>query len=88
MGINRGPSLGYAVMLAQGWDPVDALDTIRRARPQAYVAYAEDALRWHHTRTGASAETRADDQARLAAWRRANALDLERVIRLKREQGY
>ena len=27
MGINRGPSLGYAVLLAQGWDPVEALDT-------------------------------------------------------------
>jgi protein-tyrosine phosphatase len=88
MGINRGPSLGYAVMLAQGWDPVEALDTIRRARPQAYVAYAEDALRWHHARTGAAAEQRADDEARVARWRHENHLDLESVIRLKREQGY
>jgi predicted protein tyrosine phosphatase len=23
MGINRGPSLGFAILLAQGWDPVD-----------------------------------------------------------------
>ena len=29
MGINRGPSLGFAVLLAQGWDPVEALDRIR-----------------------------------------------------------
>lgn len=88
MGINRGPSLGYAVMLAQGWDPVEALDTIRRVRPQAYVAYAEDALRWHHARTGASASQRDDDAARVATWRRDNRMDLESVIRLKRQQGY
>jgi len=88
MGINRGPSLGYAVMLAQGWDPIEAIDTIRRARPEAFVAYAEDALRWHHVRTGASAEQRADDAARLDRWRRDNRVDLESVIRLKRQQGY
>lgn len=87
MGINRGPSLGYAVLLAQGWDPVQALDTIRRARPQAYVAYAEDALCWHHARTGAPADRRAEDEARVARWRRDNHLDLESVIRLTRQQG-
>jgi dual specificity phosphatase 3 len=88
MGINRGPSLGYAVMLAQGWDPVEALDAIRRARPQAYVAYAEQALQWHHVRAGSSVEQHAADQARLKRWRAAHALDLESVIRLKRQQGY
>jgi protein-tyrosine phosphatase len=88
MGINRGPSLGYAVMLAQGWDPVDALDAIRRVRPQAFVAYAEQAVRWHHARTGGTLEQHAADQARLKEWRRTHALDLESVIRLKREQGY
>ncbi len=87
MGINRGPSLGFAVLLAQGWDPVEALDAIRRARPQAYVAYAEQALRWHHGRTTRSAERFARDQARVKRWREDNALDLERVIRLKRQQG-
>jgi dual specificity phosphatase 3 len=35
MGINRGPSAGYAVLLALGWDPVDALAAIRAARPIA-----------------------------------------------------
>ena len=33
MGINRGPSLAYAVLLALGTDPVEALDALRRARP-------------------------------------------------------
>ena len=37
MGINRGPSLGFAVLLAQGWDPVEAIAAIRAARPQANV---------------------------------------------------
>ena len=32
MGINRGPSLGFAILLHQGWDPVDALTAIRAAR--------------------------------------------------------
>ena len=29
MGVNRGPSLGFAVLLGQGLDPVEALDAIR-----------------------------------------------------------
>jgi dual specificity phosphatase 3 len=81
MGINRGPSAGYAVLLGLGWDPVDALDAIRGARPIAYVAYAEDALRWHHWKTGASPEGRRHDVARLVQWRDDNCLDIAKVIR-------
>jgi hypothetical protein len=51
MGINRGPSMGFAILLALGWDAREALDAIHAARPIAFVAYAEDALRWHHTKT-------------------------------------
>lgn len=83
MGINRGPSLGFAILLAQRWDAIDALDAIRRVRPIAFVAYAEDALRWHHHDRAALAE----DLERLHRWRRANDLDVESVIRLKRQQG-
>jgi dual specificity phosphatase 3 len=36
-GINRGPSLGFAVLLALDWDPVEAISAIRAARPQANV---------------------------------------------------
>ena len=39
MGINRGPSLGYAVLLHQGWDAVEAIAAIRQARPQANVCF-------------------------------------------------
>jgi dual specificity phosphatase 3 len=81
MGINRGPSAGYAVLLGLAWDPVDALDAIRSARPIAYVAYAEDALRWHHWKTVASPEGRRHDFDRVAQWRDDNCLDLAKVIR-------
>ena len=52
MGINRGPSVGFAVLLAQGWDPVEAITALRTARPCANVWYAADALTWHQQRTG------------------------------------
>ena len=65
MGVNRGPSLGFAVLLEQGWDPIEALDAIRTARPIAWVAYAEDALRWHHERVGVSEPEPEGDHVRL-----------------------
>lgn len=88
MGINRGPSLGFAVLLAQDWDPVTALDTIRAARPIAWVAYAEDALHWHHRRRGTSPDELQRDRDRLVRWRQQNELDLAAAIRLKRSQGW
>ncbi|MGH8991304.1 MAG: dual specificity protein phosphatase family protein [Acidimicrobiia bacterium] len=81
MGINRGPSLAYAVLLAQDIDPVDALDAIRAARPIAAVGYAEDALAWHHRRRGTDEFTRRADRRRLRAWRAADTLDVAATIR-------
>lgn len=81
MGINRGPSSAYALLLAQGWDAVDAIDAIRRARPIANVLYADDALAWHHRRAVATTDVRRSDRERLAAWRRSNPLDVGGVIR-------
>ena len=88
MGINRGPSLGFAVLLAQDWDPVEALDQIRSVRPIAWVAYAEDALRWHHGARGSSPDELERDRQRVVRWRQDNELDLAAVIRLKRTQGW
>jgi dual specificity phosphatase 3 len=85
MGINRGPSLGFAVLLSQGWDPVEAISAIRAARPQANVWYAADALDWWHARTGVDAETAEEQRAALAAWRDANQLDVVRMVREMRE---
>lgn len=87
MGINRGPSLGYAVLLAQGWDVVDAIAAIREARPIAHVAYAEDALRWHHERSETSLDEQRDDRERLFGWRQQHPVDLVRIIAERREQG-
>ena len=81
MGINRGPSLAYAVLLAEGWDPIKAIDAIRSARPIAAMGYAEDALAWHHRRTFASSATRASDRRRMSDWRAANEIDVVRIIR-------
>lgn len=84
MGINRGPSAGYAVLLRLGWDPVDALTAIRAARPIAGIAYAEDALAWHLARTHTPTAERRRIRARVAAWRDANPLDVVRIIRTQR----
>lgn len=81
MGINRGPSAGFAVLLDQDWDPVDALAAIRDARPIANVWYAEDAVEWHLARTGASHWERKATRARVAQWRSDNPLDVVRIIR-------
>lgn len=80
MGINRGPSAGFAVLLALGWDAVDALTAIRSARPIAHIWYAEDALAWHFERTGATSRDRRTTLARVHQWRRDNPLDVVRVI--------
>lgn len=87
MGINRGPSTGYAVLLALGWDPVEAIDAIRGARPIANVWYAESALRWHHDRVGASRAERREDRRRLREWRDQHPLDVVRLIAVQRAAG-
>ena len=86
MGINRGPSLGFAVLLSQGWDPVEAIAAIRAARPQANVWYAADALDWYQARTGVDAETAEQQRAALQAWRDENRLDVVRLVREANEQ--
>ena len=81
MGINRGPSAAYALLLSLGEDPVDAIDLIRTKRPIAAVGYAEDALDWWHRRTDQPAARRADDRQRLAHWRLDHPHDTVRIIR-------
>lgn len=80
MGINRGPSLAYAALLALGADPVEAIDLIRTCRPVANVWYAEDALRWWQIRAGLDQDESADQALRLARWREEHPLDVVRVI--------
>lgn len=86
MGINRGPSLGFAVLLAQGWDAVAAISAIRAVRPQANVWYAADALTWHHQRTGVAKRAAAKQHAELEEWRQSNPLDVVRIVRRARDE--
>jgi hypothetical protein len=61
----------------------EALDAIHAARPIAYVAYADDALRWHH---GDGTPELEEDLRRLEEWRRDTDLDMDSVIRSVRSQ--
>ena len=70
MGINRGPTMAYRILLELGSDPIDALDTIREARPIADIGYAADALDHYHRVHDASEDSRIHDRDRLEAWRR------------------
>ncbi len=75
MGVNRGPSMGFAAMLASGHDPLRALTTIRDRRPIAAVLYAEDAVTWWHRRRGADRRSLYDDVRAVRSWHRANPID-------------
>ncbi len=81
MGINRGPSGAYALLLAAGHDPVAAIELIRARRPIAGVSYAEDALLWWQRRNGTPEPDRVAQREALAGWRRANRMH---TIRLRR----
>jgi protein-tyrosine phosphatase len=70
MGINRGPSMAYRVLLELGWDATDALDAIRDARPIADIAYASDALDHYHRSHEIPQEQRTTDLDRFEAWQR------------------
>ncbi len=70
MGINRGPSMAYRILLELGWDPIDGLDAIRAARPIADIGYAGDALDHFHRDHDISEDSRIHDRDRFEAWQR------------------
>ena len=86
MGINRGPSMAFAILLAQGHDPVEALGAIRDARDIAAIAYAEDALDWWHRTSKASPDVVARQRSDVAAWFEAHPIDTVYTIRTVREE--
>jgi hypothetical protein len=81
MGVNRGPSALYSVMLVLGWNHLDALRAIRNARPIAGIIYAADAARWHATQQGMSADEVVAIGDDVDQWLDRNYLDLAYVIR-------
>jgi dual specificity phosphatase 3 len=86
MGINRGPSMAFAILLTTGMEPVTALTAIRRARPIAAISYAGDALDWWHRMTETPASVANRQRAEVAAWHRCNPIDTVRIIRTIRSQ--
>jgi dual specificity phosphatase 3 len=74
MGINRGPSMAFAILLATGKDPIAALNAIRRARPIAVIYYADDALDWWHRKAGTPLPVVRMRRAQMAAWHRRDPL--------------
>ena len=86
MGINRGPSMAFAILLATGMEPVAALTAIRAARPIAAISYADDALDWWHRMTQTPASAARRQRAEVTAWHRANPIDVIRIIRIIRDQ--
>lgn len=54
MGINRGPSMGAAILLDRGMAPVDVIKLILKNRPQAGIYYFMDAYDADVARRGAT----------------------------------
>ncbi|MFG6445302.1 dual specificity protein phosphatase family protein [Microbacterium sp. P07] len=73
-GINRGPTMAFAILLTQGWEVVDALSHITRARPIARIGYAEDAVKWWFGKIDASHEDGHAQIDRVRQWRVDNQL--------------
>jgi protein-tyrosine phosphatase len=81
MGINRGPSMAFAMMLADGWSPIEALDAIRVARPIAGIIYAEDALRSAHKSRQLTSEQESTEVSEVQSWFESNSIDIDTIIR-------
>jgi hypothetical protein len=87
MAVNRGPSMALRVLLEQGHDPLTALRAIRKARPIAAVAYAEDAVNHFHTTVGSSDTLRCSERRRVRRWLERNAIDTGWIIsRIRRAE--
>ncbi len=80
MGVNRGPSALYALLLTQGYGHLEALRLIRNARPIAGLIYAPDAVRWFGRRENLDPETIDQMHADVTSWLRRNDLDIPYVI--------
>ena len=85
MGVNRGPSMAFAMLLDQGWDVIDALNAIRNARPIAGIIYADSAIRAVCERHGRSESDIGEDLDRAATWFEENHIDIHTIIRRIRQ---
>ena len=74
MGINRAPSMMYAILLSQHIDCVAALGMIRGKRPIARILYASDALQWWAERTGIDTDEQLRQQVAALQWFKDNPI--------------
>ena len=81
MGVNRGPSMALAFLIDQGWDPLEALDAIREARPIAGIIYARDAVEATAPALEAKGHVIEDLQERIQQWFQHNRIDIATIIR-------
>ena len=72
--------MAFAILLALGWNPADALDAIRTARPIAGIIYADQALDWWHRVAGATTDRVASDFDDLNLWMHQNPVDVDWVV--------
>lgn len=80
MGVNRAPSMAFAVLLALGVDAVEALEAIRNSRPIAAALYAQDAVAWWHRHAGSPATATRADCRRVRTWMAAHPVDVYWII--------
>lgn len=80
MGVNRAPSLMFAILLATGHDPVEALTMIRQARPIAAILYALDALAWWHRASAAPLDVVMNQESAVRQWFDENPVDVSWII--------
>ncbi len=80
MGVNRAPSMAMAVLMALGSTAVDALDSIRSARPISAVLYADQAVDWFQRRIGASDDERQAAVESVRRWHETNPIDTRWII--------
>lgn len=85
MGINRGPSMAFAMLLDAGWSAAPALSAIRAARPIAAMSYAADALEAHFVRNSMPAPERRIERENLERWFQDHPIDEAAAIRRVRE---
>ena len=86
MGINRGPSVAYGILLSLGHGDIEAFDLVREKRPISAVLYAEDALSAHLNRIGVNDESyyqRLKDLGdhMAAIWTAEERARIQRIIR-------
>ncbi len=81
MGINRGPSLAYRLLLEDGVDPIDGLDRIRAARPIAGLLYATDALAHFHRARGVPIARQRQELLACKRWFVDNDIDVRTIVR-------